>query len=78
MSERKLTPTEVAERLKVSVITVRLWCRRGLFPHAKSIETPRGSYWEIPEGDVKDFNQPSMGRPPKPKNEKASKKGVKT
>jgi predicted site-specific integrase-resolvase len=73
VNERKLTPAEVAERLNVSVITVRLWCRRGLFPRAESIDTPRGSYWEIPEGDVKSFNQPSMGRPPKPKEEKASK-----
>ena len=78
MRKQALTPLEVAERLQVSAITVRVWCRRGLFPNAKVTETPRGPFWEIPESDLENFEPPKMGRPPKPKEEKGkgSKNGV--
>lgn len=76
---RELTTSDVAERLGVSPITVRVWCRRGLFPHAYEQVThlARGSYWLIPESDLKDFQPPKMGRPHKAKSSeklKASKR----
>ncbi len=76
MSKQVLTPSDVAEKLKVSAITVRVWCRRGLFPNATVTETPRGPYWEIPESDLEGFKPPKMGRPLKAKAEtpKAGKK----
>lgn len=70
MSE-KLTTSEVAQRLNVSQPTVKLWCRQGRFPHAALEQTGRGPLWQIPEGDLKNFQQPKAGRPPKPKDEKA-------
>jgi excisionase family DNA binding protein len=85
MSGTLLTTSQAAERLGVGKSTVNLWCRQGRFPNARSQETPRGPVWLIPEGDVKDFKSPQMGRPPKPKASgtdghvtvKASKKGSK-
>lgn len=66
-----LTTKQVAERYGVLDATVRLWRRRGLFPHAYEQETPRGSVWMIPERDLKGFEPPKKtGRPPKPKDEK--------
>lgn len=63
MSKGDLTTAEVAERLKVSVITVRQWCRRGLFPKAYEHDTPRGAVWMIPARDLLNFNAPKPGRP---------------
>ncbi len=61
-----LMTKEVAERYGVSPITVRLWCRRGLFPHAYEQETPRGAVWMIPERDLDKFQMPKKtGRPPR-------------
>jgi hypothetical protein len=78
MNGQELTTAQVAERLGVSVVTVRLWCRRGLFPNAYEQQTPRGAVWMIPESDLKGFEPPKKtGRPPKAKIEmdaKASKK----
>jgi hypothetical protein len=75
----KLTTSEVAERLKVGQSTVNLWCRQGKFPNAERVQTPQGGYWVVPENDLKDFEPPKMGRPPKPKEEKGkgSEKGRK-
>ncbi len=64
----ELTTAEVAQRTGASPITVRLWCRRGLFPHAREVQESRGSVWRIPESDLKGFEPPKpTGRPPKPK-----------
>jgi excisionase family DNA binding protein len=79
MAKNELTVTQAAERLKVAAITVRKWCKRGLFPNAYMHETPLGALWLIPESDVKNFQPPTMGRPPKPKEEaekSAAKKRV--
>lgn len=73
MAASELTSSEVAERLKVSPATVRLWCSQGKFKHAHLENHPRGSYWVIPERDLRGFEPPKMGRPAK----QASKKGVK-
>ena len=70
MDTKDLTTADVAQRLGVSAITVRLWCRRGLFPYAREQATPRGPVWMIPESDLKGFAPPKRtGRPPKPKVE---------
>jgi hypothetical protein len=63
MSERELTANEVAERLNVANVTVRLWCRQGRFAHARSVDTPRGAVWYIPEKDLAGFVLPQVGRP---------------
>ena len=63
-----LTSSQVAGRLNVAHSTVRAWCNRGLFPNATRHETPAGSYWIIPESDLKGFQQPQPGRPPKVKS----------
>lgn len=61
----ELSTSQVASRLSVSAITVRLWCRRRLFKNAREVETPRGPVWMIPEGDLEGFTPPKMGRPRK-------------
>jgi excisionase family DNA binding protein len=62
----KLTAAQVAERLNVGRSTVNLWCRQGRFPGAHMENSPVGSYWIIPETDLKGFKPPTLGRPPKP------------
>lgn len=63
-----LTTADVARELGVSPITARLWCRRGLFPNAYELQTPRGPVWMIPARDLKGFEPPKRtGRPPKAK-----------
>jgi hypothetical protein len=79
MSKGELTTKEVALRFNVSPITARLWCRRGLFPKAYELDTPRGKVWMIPEKDIESFEPPKKtGRPPKAKKNSASKAGKKT
>jgi hypothetical protein len=61
-----LTTNEVAAALKVSPVTARLWCRRGLFPNAYEERTPRGSVWRVPRSDLPSFVKPKpTGRPRK-------------
>lgn len=62
---KEMTSSQVAERLDVAHSTVRAWCNKGLFPNATRHVTPAGSYWTIPESDLKGFQQPQPGRPPK-------------
>ena len=71
---RELTTADVAERLGVSAITARWWCRRGMFPNAREQQTPRGPVWVIPESDLEGFTPPKRtGRPSKPKDESETK-----
>jgi excisionase family DNA binding protein len=79
MSE--LTTDDVADRLGIGRSTVTLWCRQGRFPGARSVDTPRGAIWYVPEAALKNFTPPQPGRPPKPKvaatKKRAAKKGGK-
>ena len=77
MNAEHLTTSEVAERLNAADRTVRLWCKRGLFPNAFEQQSPRGSYWLIPASDLSGFTPPPMGRPKKaaPANGAGKKKG---
>jgi len=45
-----LTPSEVAEYLKVPVHTIWRWCRIGTLPAVKI-----GKYWRIPSGELEAF-----------------------
>jgi len=76
MANQELTTTEAAERLNVADVTVRLWCRQGKFPNARAVSTPRGSIWYIPENDLKTFQQPKTGRPPKAPAKKRGRKAA--
>jgi predicted site-specific integrase-resolvase len=74
MNGQELTTSQVAERLGVSAVTARWWCRRGLFPNAYEQQTPRGAIWMIPENDLKGFKPPKKtGRPRKEQTKKAAK-----
>jgi excisionase family DNA binding protein len=72
-----LTTSKAAERLGVGKSTVNLWCRQGLFPHARSVDTPRGAVWLIPESDLVGFEPPKMGRPRKPADDEKRPTGQK-
>ena len=74
MGKGELTSSQAAERLGVAHSTVRAWCNQGLFPNARREETIAGSFWVIPESDLKDFQPPERGRPA---TKKAGKKGSK-
>ncbi len=71
-----MTTAQVSERLDTPERTIRLWCKQGRFNGARVMETPRGSYWLIPESDLKNFQKPQPGRPPKAKAEASRKKAV--
>jgi hypothetical protein len=64
-SMKRLTTSEIAARLSVAQVTVNVWCLQGKFPNAVKEETPRGPVWTVPESDLADFVQPTVGRPPK-------------
>ncbi len=61
----ELTTSQAAARLSVGASTVRLWCQQGRFPNARAEDTPRGTVWLIPEGDLRGFEKPPRGRIPK-------------
>jgi hypothetical protein len=78
MSNAELTTADVAARLDRPERTVRLWCKQGRFDGARSVRTPRGDYWVIPERALKSFQEPERGRPvtkSKTNGVAASKKG---
>jgi transposase len=69
MNAGELTTSQLAKELGVTSATARLWCRRGFFPNAYPMDTPRGVVWMIPKGDLEGFKPPKpTGRPPKPKD----------
>ena len=49
--ERLLTPDQVAERLSLSVLTVRAWLRSGRLPGVK----PGGRVWRVRELDLDEY-----------------------
>ena len=65
----ELTAREVAVRYNVTPKTVKVWCRKKLFPNARLEETRLGSVWLIPESDLNGFEPPEAGRPLKAKVE---------
>jgi hypothetical protein len=76
-TERTLTTTEVATKLKVTRAAVTQWCRRGLFPTANVEETARGPVWRIPLAAMKAFTAPTPGRPRGRKKKQVSKRAKK-
>ncbi len=69
MNKKYLKASDVAKRYKVSSVSVRSWIKRGLLPNAKLEQNIAGSVWLIDESDLKNFNKPLMGRPPKKKQD---------
>ena len=49
--ERLLTPEQVAERLSLSVLTVRAWLRSGRLPGVK----PGGRVWRVREYELDEY-----------------------
>jgi excisionase family DNA binding protein len=49
--ERLLTPDQVADRLSLSVLTVRAWLRSGKLPGVK----PGGRVWRVREYDLDEY-----------------------
>ena len=49
--ERLLTPDQVAERLSLSVLTVRAWLRSGRLPGVK----PGGRVWRVRDADLDEY-----------------------
>jgi hypothetical protein len=68
----ELTTSQVASRLGVGASTVRLWCTLKRFPRAYEVQSPRGPFWLIPEGDLEGFVVPKRGRPKKSANSVAT------
>lgn len=64
-----LTTQQIADEFGVAYQTVMSWIYKGLFPNAQKEETPRGSYYLVPRGDLTDFKPQKRGRPPKPVDE---------
>jgi excisionase family DNA binding protein len=57
--------TEVAERLGVSIPTILLWLRDGIFPHAFKLNPRRkSSPYRIPESDIVAFEQERIASQP--------------
>lgn len=72
-----LTTQEVADKLSVAYQTVMAWVYQGKFPNVQKEDTPRGSYYLIPQSDIDNFERPTRGRPPKAKTGATSKAGKK-
>jgi hypothetical protein len=73
---RMLTINEVAERTGAAKSSLRVWLsndeeRAKRFPNAKKETTPVGSYWLIPESDLKGFTARGRGRPYKPESKRS-------
>lgn len=49
MSEKFYTPDEVAETLRISVQTVRRWCRNGVIPITQICRQIRIPTWAVDE-----------------------------
>jgi predicted site-specific integrase-resolvase len=69
VKKKFLKASEVAKRYQVSSVSVRSWIKQGLLPNAKLEQTVAGSVWLIPENDLKNFQKPERGRPPRKKAE---------
>ena len=52
MTEKVLTPAQVAERLQVSVFSIQDWLRQGKLKGFKA-----GKLWRIREADLEEFMQ---------------------
>jgi len=82
---KELSTSEAAERLGVAVVTVRLWCKQGRFAGARSVDTPRGPVWLIPENALHGVEPRKPGPVPRPKGngakptkrKRAAKRGAK-
>jgi hypothetical protein len=79
--QKMYTIKEASEIIGAAVSSIRVWLnneeeRKRRFPGAKKEETPMGSYWVIPESDLKSYAAPKTGRPQKPEEELKQKRRV--
>jgi len=58
-----LTIREVAALKNVPIPTVKAYCQRGKFPHARLEESPIGKFWLIPLSDLDLVEFQKRGRP---------------
>jgi hypothetical protein len=68
---KMLTIREVSEITGASASSIRVWLsdeekRAQRFPNARKEDSPIGSFWLIPESDLKGFEARKRGRPLKP------------
>ena len=73
------TIRQAAEITGAAVASLRIWLandeeRAKRFPNARKESSPLGEYWLIPEGDLKEYQNPGRGRPAKPKAEPTAAK----
>ena len=73
-ASKMLTVAEVAGRLSAGESSVRLWARSGRLKGARMVETPFGSYWEIPESSLTGFEKEKPGPKPRSNQKKSAKK----
>ena len=62
---KNLTAKEVAEALGVTKRTANVYCQKRLLVGAFRVNTPVGTFWQIPPEALEGFTKPSMGRPKK-------------
>jgi hypothetical protein len=78
------TIKEAAEIIGASPSSIRVWLtkdseRVSRFPNAVKQDSPIGSFWLIPEIDLKGYESRKLGRPFKPDSElKAKRRKVKS
>jgi hypothetical protein len=69
---KMISVKEVAIRLGVAEVSVRMWARKGRLPGAELIDPPVGiPYWMIPEESLSGFEMSKPG--PKPGAKKAKR-----
>lgn len=61
-----LSIKEVHEKTGIATSTISMYCRTKKFPNARKEETIFGSFWVIPETDLKLVEKRKPGRPVKP------------
>ena len=60
MQDEMWTPEDVERVFKIKPATVRLWCRKGLFPARKM-----GKLWRFKRADLESFFVSNQGGPKK-------------
>jgi hypothetical protein len=63
--KQMLTARQFADALEKPYPTVMGWLQNGKVPGAQLVETPIGSYYEIPADILEGFEPPKRGRPGK-------------
>ena len=73
MKKKIMTAREFAAAINRPYPTVALWLRQNKVPGAYQESVGDFSVWQIPAEALKDFQQPKLGRPPKPADDASAK-----